>query len=39
MGDRSHGDYSNTFDEMMSDIDSEKWLDIIKSKIDSIYSN
>ena len=39
MGDRGHGDDSNTFDEVMSDIDSEKWLNTIKSEIDSMYSN
>ena len=39
MRDRSHGDDSNTFDEVMSDIDSEKWLDVMKSKIDSMHSN
>ena len=38
MGDTDHSD-PNIFDEMMSDIDSEKWLDAMKSKIDSIYSN
>ena len=35
MGDRSHGDDLNIFDETMSDIDFEKWLDAMKSKIDS----
>ena len=39
MRDRDHGDDLNTFDEMMSDIDSEKWLDAMKSEIDSIHSN
>ena len=27
MGDRGHTDDPNTFDEIMSDIDSKKWLD------------
>ena len=40
MGDRSHGDnLNNTFDEMMSDIDFKKWLDAMKSEIDSMHLN
>ena len=39
MRDRSHGDDPNTFDEAMSDIDSKKWLDTMKSEIDSMYLN
>ena len=39
MGDKGYGDDSNTFDEMMSDIDSEKQLDAMKSEIDSMHSN
>ena len=39
MGDKSHGDDPNTFDEVMSDIDFKKWLDAMKSEIDSMYSN
>ena len=39
MGDRGHGDDSNTFDEVMSDIDFEKWLDVMKLEIDSMHSN
>ena len=39
MGDRDHTDDPNTFDEVMSDIDSEKQLDAMKSKIDSMHSN
>ena len=31
MGDKGHGDDPNTFDEAMSDIDSKKWLDAMKS--------
>ena len=38
VGDRGHGDDPSTFDEAMSDIDSEKWLDVMKSEIDSMYS-
>ena len=39
IGDRGHGNDLNTFDEVMSDIDFKKWLDTIKSEINSIYSN
>ena len=39
MRDRDHGDDPNTFDEMMFDIDFEKWLDAMKSEIGSIHSN
>ena len=39
MRDRDHGDDPNTFDEVMSDIDFEKWLDAMKSEIDSMHSN
>ena len=39
MGDKGHGDDPNTFDEAMSDIDFEKQLDVMKSKIDSIHLN
>ena len=39
MGDKDHGDDPNTFDETMSDIDFEKWLDAMKSEIDSMHSN
>ena len=39
MKDKGHGDDLNTFDEAMSNIDFKKWLDIIKSEIDSIHSN
>ena len=39
MGDKGHGDDPNTFDEVMFDIDLEKWLDTMKSKIDSMHSN
>ena len=39
IGDRGHSDNPNTFDEVMSGIDSEKWLDAMKLKIDSIHSN
>ena len=39
MGDRGHSDNPNTFDEMMSDIDFEKQLDAMKSKINLIHLN
>ena len=39
MRDKDHGDDPNTFDEMMSDINFEKWLDAMKSEIDSMHSN
>ena len=39
MGDGDHGDDPNTFDEMMSDINFEKQLDAMKSKIDSMHLN
>ena len=39
MGDRGHRDDPNTLDEVMSDINPEKWLDAMKSEIDSIHSN
>ena len=34
-----HGDDPKTYDEAISDIDSEKWLEAMRSKIDSMYSN
>ena len=34
-----HGDDPSSFDKMMSNIDFEKWLDAMKSKIDSMHSN
>ena len=39
MGDRGHSDDPNTFDEAMSDIDFEKWLDTMKLEINSMYLN
>ena len=39
MGDRGHGDDPNTFDKAISNIDSKKWLDAMKSEIDSMHSN
>ena len=39
MGDKGHGDDHNTFDETMSDIDFEKWLNTVKLETDSKYSN
>ena len=39
IGDKDYGDDPNTFDEVMTDIDFKKWLDAIKSEIDSMHSN
>ena len=39
MGDGSHDNDPSTFDETMPNIDSEKWLKIMKSEIDSMHSN
>ena len=39
IGDKDHSDDLSTFDEVMSDIDFEKWLDAMTSEIDSMYSN
>ena len=39
IGDKDHEDYLNIFDETMSDIDFEKWLNTMKSEIDSMHSN
>ena len=39
MGDRNHRNDPNTFDEVRSDIDFKKWLDAMKSEIDSMHSN
>ena len=39
VGDGGYGDDFSTFDEMMSNIDFEKWLDTIKSEIDLIHLN
>ena len=39
VGDGGHGDDPSIFDETISDIDSEKWLDAMKSEIDSMHSN
>ena len=39
MRDRGHGDDLNIFDEVMSIIDFKKWLDTLKSEIDSMHLN
>ena len=39
IGDKDYGNDLNIFDEAMSDINFEKWLNIMKSKIDSMYLN
>ena len=39
MKDRDIRNDPNTYDEAMLDIDSEKWMEVMKSKIDSMHSN
>ena len=39
MGDGDHSDDPSIFDETMSDIDFEKWLDAVKLEIDSMHMN
>ena len=39
IGNGIYGDDPKTYNEAISDIDSEKWLEAIKSKIDSMHSN
>ena len=39
MEDKGHGDDPNTFDKVMSNINFKKWLDAMKSQIDSIHLN
>ena len=39
MGDKDHDDDPNIFDKMMSNIDFKKWLDVMKSEIDSMHLN
>ena len=39
IGDGEHRDDPKTYNEMMSYIDSEKWLEAMKSKVDSMHSN
>ena len=39
MGDMDHIDDPKIFDEMMSDINSEKYLKAMRSEIDSIHTN
>ena len=34
-----HGDDPKTYDEVISDIDFEKWLEAMRSEIDSMHSN
>ena len=36
---RVHGDDPKTYDEAISDIDFKKWLEAMRSEIDSMYSN
>ena len=37
--DRKYGDDPKTYNETISNIDSEKWLNTMKSKIDSMHTN
>ena len=39
MGDIDHIDDPKIYDKMMLDIDFEKWLEVIKSEIDSMHTN
>ena len=39
MGDMDHIDDPKTYDEAMSDIDSTKWLETMRSEIDSMHAN
>ena len=39
VGDKDHIDDPRTYDETISDIDSEKWLNAIKSEMDSMHIN
>ena len=39
IGDGDHVDDPKIYDEVMSDIDYKKWLNAIKSEIDSIYES
>ena len=39
IGNGAHGDDPKTYNEVISDIDSEKWLEAMQSEIDSMHSN
>ena len=39
MGDRDQGKDPNTYNEAMLDIDFERWLEAMKSELDSMHSN
>ena len=39
VGNGAHGDDPKTYNEAISDIDSEKWLEAMQSEIDSMHSN
>ena len=39
VGDRDTRNDLRTYDEAMLDIDSEKWIEVMKSEIDSMHSN
>ena len=37
IGDKGHGDDPKTYDEMMLDINSKKWLNAMKLEINSMH--
>ena len=39
VGDKDHMDDPRTYDEAISDIDSKKWLNAMKSEMDSMHTN
>ena len=39
VGNGAHSDDPKTYNEAISDIDSEKWLEAMQSEIDSMHSN
>ena len=39
IGNGVHGDDPKTYNKAISNIDSEKWLEVMKSEIDSMHSN
>ena len=39
MGDRDIRNDSKTYDKAMLDVDPEKWMEAMKSEIDSMHSN
>ena len=39
IGNRVHGDHPKIYNEVISNIDSKKWLEAMKSEVDSMHSN